>query len=82
MKKLTNSVVFITLLTLVLFPTRAHAYLDANTGSYILQMAAAAIFGGLFLLKTWWSEIKRFVTATLLRKENNKSEKSTPDKSK
>ena len=82
MKKLTNSVLFASILTFVLFPPQAHAYLDPNTGSYLLQIAAAAIFGGLFILKSGWGEVKRFVTTTLLRKEPSKSEKPTSDKSK
>lgn len=81
MKKLTQSTIFLTVLALVLFPQRAHAYLDANTGSYLLQIGAAAIFGGLFLLKTWWTEIKRIFSSILLRKDDKTSAKSS-DKSK
>lgn len=78
MKKLTQSALFLTILTLIIFPKNAHAYLDANTGSYLLQIGAAAIFGGLFLLKTWWAEVKRFVSSILMRKEKNNSEKPSP----
>lgn len=35
----------------------AHAYLDPGTGTYLLQLAAAALFAGLFTLKAFWARI-------------------------
>ena len=81
MNKFTKSALFLSVLAIVLFPQRAHAYLDANTVSYLLQIGAAAIFGGLFLLKTWWTEVKRIFSNLLLRKDDKNSAKSS-DKSK
>ena len=37
---------------------RANAYLDAGTGSYVLQMLIAGTLGGLFTLKTYWKVLK------------------------
>ena len=59
----------------LIFPTRAHAYLDPGTGSYILQIVAAAIFGSLFFLKTFWRQIKEFVEKLLGK--GKKSEKDS-----
>ena len=36
------------------------AYLDPGSGSFILQILIAALFGGLFLLKTFWKKIVNF----------------------
>jgi hypothetical protein len=82
MKKNLKKAFLVVALGTTLFPKEAHAYLDPNTGSYLLQIAAAAIFGGLFIVKSGWGEIKRFVTSTLLRKDIDKSEKASSNKSK
>lgn len=52
-----------------LFPQRAHAYLDPSTGSYIIQIVGAAIFGSLFALKVWWRQITGFISKVFKRKE-------------
>lgn len=36
----------------------AYAYLDPGTGSFILQTLIAALFGALFVLKSYWLRIK------------------------
>ena len=38
----------------------AHAYLDPGTGSYILQILIAGLFGALFMLKVFWGRIVEF----------------------
>ena len=38
----------------------AHAYLDPGTGSYILQILIAGLFGALFMLKMFWGRIVGF----------------------
>ena len=38
----------------------AHAYLDPGTGSMLFQALIAAVTGGIFLIKTYWSKIKLF----------------------
>jgi len=39
----------------------AHAYLDPGTGSYLLQILAAFIVGGLFAVKMFWRRIIAFL---------------------
>ena len=51
--------VWITLFSFT-FPQPAYAYLDLGTGSYMLQVSAAAFFAGLFSLKIFWHKIKLF----------------------
>ena len=48
-------------LTPVLFLTQnIHAYIDAGTGSLIIQFLIAGAVGGLFLIKTFFGKIKAF----------------------
>lgn len=47
------------------------AYLDPGTGSYIFQITAAFIFGGLLLVKQFWTGIK-----DKFRSGSNKEEES------
>lgn len=46
------------IISVIIFPSIANAYLDAGTGSYILQLLLAAFFGGLFAIKLFWNKIK------------------------
>ena len=69
------------LLLLIIFTPVTHAYLDPNSGSYILQITAAAVFGGIFIAKTWWAQIKATVLNFVNRKDRTTSEKhSTKNK--
>lgn len=61
----------------VIFPPRADAYLDPGTGSYVLQIAAAVFFAGIFLLKAGWGHVKHFVSSVFHRKGEHSSEKSS-----
>lgn len=47
-------------MALFVFPTQAHAYLDPGTGSYLLQIALAAIVGTLFAIRLFWIRIRTF----------------------
>ena len=78
MKHAHKIVLFLALLSLI-FPTQVHAYLDPGTGSYLLQIMTAALFGGAFLVKTWWKDIKLFFTKLTSRKDKN-SEKNADKK--
>jgi hypothetical protein len=37
-----------------------YAYLDPGVGSMLFQSMVAAIAGGLFIIKTYWSKLKSF----------------------
>jgi hypothetical protein len=52
------SVLAAVLLVCCVFPRPAHAYLDAGTGSMILQIILASSAAALFILKTQWRRIK------------------------
>lgn len=69
MKKDVRNLVVI-LIALLVLPDEASAYLDPGTGSYIFQLIVAAVFGGLFALKTFWGNIKTFVRTIFPTKRN------------
>lgn len=52
-----------------LLPQNAHAYLDPGTGSYILQVILAALFGALFMLKVFWTRITGFFRRRVSRSQ-------------
>ena len=57
---------------LLLVPNNAFAYLDPGSGSMIFQGIVAAIFGGLFVIKTYWHKILK---ALGLKKDPNNDHK-------
>jgi hypothetical protein len=60
MKHIKN--ILITVAGLILFsltlPSNVYGYLDPGTGSYFLQLIAAALVGSLFAIKLYWKKIK------------------------
>ena len=47
----------IVLLLLLLFERPAEAYIDPGSASYLFQLLAGALLGGLFLLRTYWNRV-------------------------
>ncbi len=39
-------------------PSKAHAYLDPGTGSYVFQLLVAGLLGGSFFFKSIYKKIK------------------------
>ena len=56
----TSSCALWAVLASMLLVRKAHAYLDPGTGSYILQILIAGLFGALFMLKVFWGRIVGF----------------------
>ncbi len=56
-KTVTPSVIFLCAFSL---STPAHAYLDAGTGSMILQLLIGGFAGALVVGKLYWQKIKSF----------------------
>jgi hypothetical protein len=56
----TGSCALLAVLALLLLVREAHAYLDPGTGSYIIQILIAGLFGALFMLKVFWGRIVGF----------------------
>ena len=64
-----TSCALLAMLALLVLVREAHAYLDPGTGSYILQILIAGLFGTLFMLKVFWGRIVGFFS-----KSSSKSE--------
>ena len=45
---------------LATLPSEAQAYIDPASGSYLVQIAAAAVLGGLFAFRSAWKGVKDF----------------------
>ncbi|HLJ53805.1 MAG TPA: hypothetical protein VKT77_02140 [Chthonomonadaceae bacterium] len=43
----------------------AHAYIDAGSGSYVIQIAMAGVLAALFSLKLSWRRLKTFASGIL-----------------
>lgn len=50
------------LIIFILGTKDAHAYLEPGSGSYLLQLLIGGGVGGLFVIKTFWLQIKTFFT--------------------
>jgi hypothetical protein len=46
----------------ITLPRKALAYLDPGTGSYLFQVLIAVGLGAIFMVKTYWSRIKQFLS--------------------
>jgi hypothetical protein len=57
----------------------AHAYLDPGTGSMLFQSLIAAIAGGVFVIKTYWSEFrKKFLSKKASTPKRSESDSDSP----
>ena len=57
----------IVLLLLVMTERSAEAYIDPGTASYVFQVIAGAILGGVFLLRTYWNRVVTTVRSLVSR---------------
>jgi hypothetical protein len=55
------------LLLLVISERPAEAYIDPGTASYVFQVIAGAVLGGVFLLRTYWSRVMTTVRSMVSR---------------
>ncbi len=58
MKRHQLAIIAFAWLACCVFASPAHAYLDAGTGSMILQIVIATAAASLFILKTQWRRLK------------------------
>jgi hypothetical protein len=57
----------IVLLLLVISERPAEAYIDPGTASYVFQVIAGAVLGGVFLLRTYWNRVMIAVRSLVSR---------------
>lgn len=65
------TVVFLFSLLYLVFPQRVYAYLDPGTGSYILQLAIAALLGGSVMIKIYWKKIRTYLANLFSKKQKD-----------
>lgn len=54
----------------LIFTPQAGAYLDPGSGSYILQILLASVFGALYLLKVYWQRIIHWIKGLFVSTKN------------
>jgi len=54
-------------LLLVISERPAEAYIDPGTASYVFQVIAGAVLGGVFLLRTYWNRVVTSVRSMVSR---------------
>ena len=57
MLKIFQQLVFSSAVTVIFLPLVAFAYIDPGTGSFLIQILAAAIFGASFAFRFIWKRI-------------------------
>ena len=70
--KITSFVIY---LNMVLTTPVMASYLDPGTGSMIIQMSLAVLFGSLFFIKTTWRRVKVYFSGLKENPENSIDEK-------
>ena len=57
-----------------MFPRKTYAYLDPGTGSYILQLIIAGLFGVAFAVKIYWRNVKAFFSNLFSKGQKGREE--------
>ena len=60
------------IVTLIIFPTKAFAYLDPGTGSIILQAILGFIAATITTISIYWTKFKSLIFKLFNKKEKNK----------
>ena len=60
------------IVTLIIFPTKAFAYLDPGTGSIILQAILGFIAASITTISIYWTKFKSLISKLFKKKEKNK----------
>jgi len=75
MKKIERISIMIAIFTFLFFPLCVYAYIDPGTGSYIIQIIIAALFGISFGIKLFWGKIKVFFAQKVFKTSKHIDEK-------
>ena len=60
------------ILTFIIFPTKAFAYLDPGTGSIILQAILGFIAATIASISIYWAKFKSLISKLFDKKKENK----------
>lgn len=67
LRSVATSVVLCTLVLLAFPPSRAQAYLDPGTGSYLIQVLIAGLLAATLAVKAFWGKIGPLLQSLLSR---------------
>jgi hypothetical protein len=56
-------------LSALLIQSKAYAYLDMGTGSYIIQAVLAGVFTGIYFIKAYWLKLKMLFSSLTKKKD-------------
>lgn len=65
-------IVFTLVILSMLATNNAHAYIDPGSGSYMLQIIAAGVLSGIFIMKKFWRNISKFISSFLKKNSGDK----------
>jgi hypothetical protein len=65
----TMGIGFIVAQVCLLCAGNVHAYLDAGSGSYIIQVLIALAVGALYSIKVYWNRIREFLKTVFQKKK-------------
>jgi hypothetical protein len=63
------------LISSFIIPNKLYAYLDAGSGSYMVQILIAFAAGGAFAIKIFWRRIYSFLKRVSSKNKKNEKEK-------
>ncbi len=66
-------ILLLPVVSLLLLPSVAQAYLDPGTGSYVLQLVLGTVLGGLFALGLFRRRVIAFIRHLFKRKSSDDS---------
>ena len=61
------SILLLVAFLIVVTTREAHAYVDLGSGSFLLQMLLATVFGSFFVIKVFWRRLTAQVHRLFLR---------------
>ncbi len=70
--RLTAKLVLLFAAIALVFPARAHAYIDPGTGSYVLQIAIAGLLAASYAVKVYWRKILDAIRSPFRRGSEDK----------
>lgn len=65
------SIPFALLMLCIVPASNAFAYIDAGTGSLIIQLAMGAFLGALFTVRLWWAKLKALLARISGRRDKD-----------
>jgi hypothetical protein len=66
--------IFVFTFLFLLFPVKAHAYLDPGSGSYLVQIIVASLAGAGYFLKINWGKVKSILSKKKTQKSDEKGD--------